>query len=341
MRYAEKFLQSIHEKPYRISQLQSAYFKELLTSFQDITVFSQDLRNLLEKHLPFFPLSVFTESLSSDGTYKIIFQAQDRHKIEAVLMRHHNERNTVCVSCQVGCAVNCSFCSTGKLGLKRNLTSDEIMAQILFFARYLQEKEQQKITNIVFMGMGEPFHNYDEVMKTVYDLHHQKKFGLGMRHITISTSGIIPYIEKFTAEDLQVNLAVSLHAPEQGLRERIMPIAKQYLLPDLMKSLDAYTKKTNRRIFYEYIMLHKVNDSEKEAKALAQLLKNRLSHVNLIPYNPFSLSLSEFSYKASDEKTMRKFQKILLEYGIPSTIRVTLGQDIAGACGQLALQHTL
>ena len=196
----------------------------------------------------------------------------------------------------------------------------------------MKKEEGAKVTNIVFMGMGEPFHNYENVMNAVYILNDPKKLAFGSRHITISTSGVVSQIKKFTQEGLQVNLAISLHAPNEKLRSSLMPINDTYSLEALMDSLDEYVKKTGRRIFYEYIMLKDKNDSCDCAQELGKLLQGKLAHVNLIPFNPGANE----EILGSEEKGIRAFQKVLTDYGVPSTIRVTLGQDIDGACGQLA-----
>ena len=335
MKFYEEYLQDKGEKKYRIDQVHQAVYRDFVDSYESITTLPQKLREDMMHDLPFTPVKLYKERKSKDGTVKVLFETHDGHKVESVLMRHANNRNTVCVSSQVGCAVNCSFCATGKLGLTRNLTADEISYQVLYFMKKLEREEQQRVTNIVFMGMGEPFHNYEEVMAAVRTINDPKKLAIGVRHITISTSGIVSQIERFMKEGMQVNLAISLHAPTEEIRSSIMPINDTYSLESLIDILDEYTEKTKRRIFYEYIMLDGVNDTSECAKELGKLLQGKLAHVNLIPFNPIGIDGME----ATSEPTMRKFQKVLMDYGVPSTIRVTLGQDIDGACGQLAAKE--
>lgn len=327
-----KYLENIGEKKYRITQIEKALYKEFVQSFDDITTLSKELREKLKQEFPFSSLNVNLEKASTNKqTEKVIFETKDKQVVETVLMRHLTGRITLCVSCQVGCPNKCLFCATGKLGLKRDLSTQEIIDQYLHFARKLK-KEDKKINNIVFMGMGEPFLNYDNVLHAVEILNNPHKIGLGFRHITISTCGIIPGIEKFMKEGIQVNLAISLHAPNDELRTKLMPINKAYPLADLMETLDKYSKKSKRRIFYEYIMLKGMNDSTKEAQELGKLLQGRLAHVNLIPYNPID---TEDPLQQTPEPEVRRFQRALEKYGVPSTVRASLGDDIDAACGQL------
>lgn len=327
-----QYLKSIGEKKYRITQIEKAVYQEFVSDFDKITTLSKDLRAKLKAEFPFSSLTVILDKISkSTQTEKVIFQTDDKQEVEAVLLRHRTGRITLCISCQVGCPNKCIFCATGKLGLIRNLETKEIIDQYLYFARKLK-KENRKINNVVFMGMGEPFLNYDNVLHSVKILNNPHKIGLGFRHITISTCGIIPGIKKFMEEDIQVNLAISLHAPNDALRTKLMPINKAYPLQELMKILNKYTFQTHRRIFYEYIMLKDLNDSPEEAKQLAKLLKGKLAHINLIPYNPINTS---DPLQTTPLPRIRKFQQILEDFGLPSTIRVSLGEDIDAACGQL------
>jgi len=327
-----EYLENIGEKKYRITQIEKALYKEFVQNFDEITTFSKYLREKLKQEFPFSSLKIKLEKASKNKqTEKVIFETKDDYQVESVLMRHLTARITLCVSCQVGCPNKCLFCATGKLGLTRDLTTQEIIDQYLHFARKLK-KENKKINNIVFMGMGEPFLNYENVLHAVEILNNPHKIGLGFRHITISTCGIIPGIRKFMEEGIQVNLAISLHAPNDELRTKLMPINKAYPLADLMDTLDEYVKKTGRRIFYEYIMLKGMNDSAKEAQELGKLLQGKLAHINLIPYNPI---YTDDPLQQSEETEIRKFQKVLEKYGVPSTVRASLGDDIDAACGQL------
>ncbi len=327
-----EYLANIGEKKYRITQIEKALYKEFVHNFDEITTLPKDLREKLKQEFPFSSLKIKLEKASKNKqTEKVIFETKDDYQVESVLMRHLTGRITLCVSCQVGCPNKCLFCATGKLGLTRDLKTEEIIDQYLYFARKLK-KEGKRINNIVFMGMGEPFLNYENVLHAVEILNNPHKIGLGFRHITISTCGIIPGIRKFMAEGIQVNLAISLHAPNDKLRTELMPINKAYPLIELMETLDKYIKKTSRRIFYEYIMLKGKNDSAKEAQELGKLLQGKLAHVNLIPYNPID---TDDPLQQSEEAEIRKFQKVLQKYGVPSTVRASLGDDIDAACGQL------
>ena len=339
MNFYKKYLEEIWEKKFRINQVDKAIYQDLVESFDEITTLSKPLREKISKDLDFFQLKLINEKVSSDWTVKVLFATKEWFKIEAVLMRHDNKRNTVCVSCQVWCAQWCTFCATWKLWLKKDLTSDEIIEQVLYFQRKLKkdiknwkEEEWNSVTNIVYMWMWEPFHNYDEVLDSIKNIHDQKKMWLWARHITVSTSWVLPKIKEFMKEDLQLNLAISIHAWTDETRSKIMPVNKIYPIHDLIDTLEVFTKKTWRRIFYEYVMLKWVNDMESEFEALWKLLKWKSAHVNIIPYN----SAPKDIYECSSRNTMYKFQEILKKYDIPATIRVSLWQDIDGACGQLA-----
>jgi 23S rRNA (adenine2503-C2)-methyltransferase len=248
-------------------------------------------------------------------------------------MRHLTWRNTLCISSQSGCPMACSFCATWKLWLQRNLEFYEIVEQV-YYAADLLYREWTILRNVVYMGMGEPFLNYDNVKKSIEIICNQKKLNLANRRVTVSTCWIIPGINKFADDFSQTSLAISLHAPNDEIRSKMMPINKSYNLESLMKSLDYYVEKTNKRIFYEYIMINWVNDNIKLASELGELLKGKLAHVNFIPYN--SWEGTDWDYNATPRFIIEKFQKILESYWIPSTIRATMWDDIDAACGQLA-----
>ena len=252
-------------------------------------------------------------------------------------MKHDRNRRTVCVSSQVGCAMNCSFCATGKLGFQRNLMAGEITDQGLYFARWLQDKKET-VTNVVYMGMGEPFNNYDNVMESVRILNDKDGFNLGARHISISTCGVVSGIKKFADEKLQINLAISLHAPNDEIRSKIMPVNQAYPLGKLMPAIADYVEKTRRKVMFEYILLGGVNDSDKCARELAVLMKtNKLYHINLIKYHQtFAKNSARLMFLASSQKQMNRFFDILKKPGVSCTFRVSFGEDISGACGQLA-----
>lgn len=316
---------------FRLKQLHTAFYRDAVSSYGEINTLPKSVRDLLEQDVPFMRLSLTLSRTSADGgTIKVLFKRHDGQNLESVLMRHADGRNTVCVSCMVGCPVNCTFCATGKMGFRGNLSADEIIDQILYFKRLLK-KEGKDVTNVVYMGMGEPMLNLSEIEKSIEILNSPEKIGLGIRHITVSTSGYIPQFKKFVANGYRGRVAISLHAPNQELREKLMPVAKVFSLPDLMAMLDEYVKLTNKRVSYEYIMIQDVNDQEEHAFDLANLLKGRLAHVNLIPYNP----IANMPYARSSKLSIQKFSDILTANEIHHTLRVTMGDDIAAACGQL------
>ncbi len=317
---------------FRALQILQAIAKEGVTSYDDITTLPKALRTTLKTRFPIYSFHPIQTAISKDGcTEKVLFELSDNLKIEAVLMRFQDGRRSVCISSQAGCQLGCKFCATGTMKFGRNLTSEEIADQVLYFAQKLS-REKSHISNIVFMGMGEPFMNYENVIQAMKMMNDPLGMNIGARNLTVSTSGIIEGIEKLADEDLQVNLAISLHAPNQEIRKKIMPIAHKYSLEKLMDATKNYILKTHRRISYEYVMLKGINDGTGEARELAELLKGQLCHVNLIPYNATDIQNIEGSEKSS----IRSFRDILKEAGIPVTIRVTIGQDIAAACGQLA-----
>lgn len=324
---------SEHKLPkYRVKQVLHAVCQEGKDSYDQISTIPEELQKKLAKEVPIFSLKPIIVMKSKDGcTTKALFELTDGKRIEAVLMRFQDGRSSVCVSSQVGCQLGCKFCATGTMKFGRNLTGEEIADQILFYAQLLH-KEEKKISNIVFMGMGEPFMNYDNVLESVRIMNDKDGLNIGARNITISSSGICEGIEKLANEPIQVNLAISLHAPNQALRQKIMPIARRYSLDQLMSAIKSYLEKTNRRVSYEYVMLKDINDHEQEAIELAELVKGQLCHVNLIPYNATYIE----GISGSDRSNIIRFRDIVKAAGIPITVRVTIGQDIDAACGQLA-----
>jgi len=317
---------------FRSKQILHALFQEGKHSYDQILVLPKELREKLKSVIPIFSIFPIKAIISKEKeTEKVLFQLHDGLKVEAVLMRYKDDRVSLCISSQAGCQLGCTFCATGKMKFGRNLRYEEIADQVMYFAQKLIP-EKKHITNIVYMGMGEPFMNYDEVMKSVSAINDKNGLNLGARKITISTAGICEGIEKLANEPFQVNLAISLHAPNQELRQKIMPIARRYSLDQLMKATEEYIEKTNRRVSYEYVMLRDINDHEKEAYELANLIKNQLCHVNLIPYN---VTGSE-GMARSERDNILNFRNILKSEGINATIRITLGQEIDAACGQLA-----
>jgi 23S rRNA (adenine2503-C2)-methyltransferase len=319
---------------YRLAQIYRAATKELAPSFDAISVLPVKLREQLAATVRLSSLALVHEATSHDRqTTKLLFALGDGKEVEAVLMRHRGGRTTACISSQAGCALRCDFCATGQGGFFRNLTALEIFDQAIDVARRARA-EGRTLTNIVFMGMGEPFLNYDRVMDSVAMLNDAAGFNLGARHMTISTAGVVTGIERFTKQGIQVNLAISLHAADDKLRTKLMPINKKWPIADLMAASRAYVAHTRRKVFYEYIMLAGVNDSPDDARQLADLLGGPLHHVNLIPYNA-----TDAPYGRSSPAVMRRFQEILRERGVPSTLRHTMGDDIAAACGQLRVDH--
>ncbi|MDQ6930351.1 MAG: 23S rRNA (adenine(2503)-C(2))-methyltransferase RlmN [Candidatus Eremiobacteraeota bacterium] len=328
----DAFVRELDLKPYRLGQLYRAAVKELLTDITAVTVLPKELRAKLHTlNFAFDSVSPVVVQQSSDKqTTKGLFKLRDGAEVEAVLMEFYGNRNTVCISSQAGCAYACAFCSTGQAGFTRQLEPTEIFDQTRYFARQLAEKGK-KITNIVFMGMGEPFHNYEAVMNAVALLNDGQGFGLGHRHITISTVGLVPQIDRFADEHLQVNLAISLHAPNDEIRSAMMPVNRKWKLAELMAACERYLEKTNRKIFFEYVMLDGVNDSEENARELARLMAGHLYHVNLIPYN----TTPDAQYGGTAQEKIWRFARILDAAGVPTTVRQNMGRDIAAACGQL------
>lgn len=329
------FLQENKIPKFRYTQIENAIYKNFVSNFDDMNTISKEVRELLKENFYFYSLTVDHIITSDNGqTTKILFKTSSWELIESVIMRHLSWRNTLCVSCQAWCPMACSFCATWKLWLQRNLTFSEIVEQIMYASEILN-KEQTILRNIVYMGMGEPFLNYPNVKKSIEIACAQKKFNLANRRITVSTCWIVPWIKKFWDDFPQTSLAISIHAPNDEIRKSIMPVDHTYNLETLMQALDEYTAKTNKRIFYEYIMLNWVNDNIKLAYELWNLLKWKLAHVNFIPYNPWEWAWW-IEYKATPKFLIEKFQKVLLEFWVPSTIRATMWDDIDAACWQLA-----
>jgi len=320
---------------FRYAQIENAIYKNYVQDFHEIWTIPKAMRELLDENFVFKTLEIDTQKTSADGqTTKILFKTSRGEFIEAVIMRHRSGRNTLCISCQVGCPMACTFCATGKLGLKRNLDAEEIIEQV-YYACSLLNEEGDFLRNVVYMGMWEPFLNYEWLKTSIEFITHQKKIAIANRRVTVSTCWIVPGIDKFTNDFPQTSLAISLHAPNDEVRSSIMPVDHTWPLEKLMKSLDNYVEKTNKRIFYEYIMINGVNDHIKLADELGQLLKGKLAHVNFIPYNAWEGSSSD-GYTTTPRFVIEKFQKILEKYWVVSTIRHTMWDDIDAACGQLA-----
>ncbi len=332
-------LEAAREPRYRFDQAKKAVYSQLVSSWDEVTVFSAELRAKLTDEVPMSSLEVVRSVESTKGdTTKVAFKLADGNLIETVLMQHYGERNTVCVSSQAGCAMKCSFCATGTMGIKRNLTTEEIVDQVLHFGRVLKARSE-RVTNMVFMGMGEPMHNYDNVMAACRILNDQKGFSIGARHISISTCGIVAGINRMADEDLQVNLAISLHAPNDEMRSRMMPVNRAYPLAKLMASVDAYVQKTKRKVMFEYLLIKGLNDSLETADELAALMTYPLYHVNLIKYHTTDVP-GEGVFETSPREQRSAFMDRLMKKGVSVTHRITFGEDIDAACGQLANKET-
>lgn len=310
------------EPAFRKNQIEKLIYQDAIDDWDKATVLPLKLREELKKETL---LKIKAEIFKSKNVEKALITLEDNSQIETVLMKH-DDRTTVCVSSQVGCALGCKFCATGKLGFKRNLETEEILEQVLVF------KRKERIRNIVFMGMGEPFLNYDNVLNAVKILNNENAFNIGARHISISTVGITEGIEKLSNEKLQVNLAISLHAPNNNLRLKLMPISKKYSLENILKTVNEYIKKTNRKVMFEYTLIDNVNDSIENAKELSKIMKHPLYMVNLIKYNDTE------EFKAPSNEKIKRFKNYLEKGGINVTERYRFGGDIHAACGQLCLK---
>jgi 23S rRNA (adenine2503-C2)-methyltransferase len=319
------------EPAYRARQVYSAATRSLALDYPEMSALPKPLRARLAADAPLRELAERERQHSADGTLKLGFDTRDGFPVEAVAMRHANRR-TVCVSSQSGCPLQCTFCATGAMGLGRNLTAGEIVEQVLVLARALRD-EGERVSNVVMMGMGEPFLNYDAVLAACRTLNDHDGFGLGARQIAISTAGWVPGIDRLAQEPLQVRLALSLHAPTDALRSELMPVTRRFPLARLMAACRGYRRATGRRIFVEYLLLDGVNDGDRHAAQLAQLLGRDGFHVNLIAYNP-----TQAGYRASPPERVREFAAVLAEHGVGASYRRSHGQDIDAACGQLAVK---
>ncbi|MEA2020721.1 MAG: 23S rRNA (adenine(2503)-C(2))-methyltransferase RlmN [Patescibacteria group bacterium] len=326
----KEFLKS--EPDYRWEQVKKALFQNYVSGWDEVTTLPQELRTELRRK---FPLGIKADILESKDkrTAKGLLTLDDREKIETVLMQHAPTRNTVCVSAQIGCPIGCTFCQTGQMEFVRNLTISEILNQVLLWGRYLKQRDSKSlVTNLVFMGMGEPFLNFDNVIRAVLIFNDREGFNIGARKISISTIGIPEGIRSLAKEPLQVNLAVSLHAPTNKIRSRLVSANKKYPIQVIMNAVDYYIEKTNRKVMFEYLLLAGINDSEEQAEKLSQLLSRRLCMVNLIAYNPTS---NNFSVPSA--RQIETFKQVLEKNGITVALRKSYGQDIQAACGQLAV----
>jgi 23S rRNA (adenine2503-C2)-methyltransferase len=365
------------EPAYRARQILHWLYRELVTEFEQMANLPVSLRRRLEQEFRLGSARQVAQKISSDGwTRKSLLQMRDGNTVETVLMLYH-DRATVCVSSQVGCAMGCSFCATGQMGFTRNLTAGEIVEQVIWFNRWLRENPHRptetgrphvreeswalrsanhdpndwfstrmpgtsgrtepltSVTNIVFMGMGEPLVNYQNLWQAIHTINSPQCLGIGARRMTVSTVGIVPQIRRFAHEELAVNLAVSLHAADDELRGSFMPINLRYPIEELMAACRYYAEHTRRRVTFEYVLISGTNDAPSDAAKVARLLKGLLCHVNLIPLNP----VPGTGMSATPRTQVLAFQKVLEDAGVPTTIRIERGSDIAAACGQLKVEE--
>ncbi len=323
------------EPGYRAGQLLQALYVDFVASADEITTFSRSLRDKLSAKAAFSHLNPTLTLNSTDGhTTKTLFKLPDGEAIETVLMRYR-DRSTLCISTQAGCAMGCVFCATGQMGFRSNLTRGQIVEQVVYFAR-LMLAEGGRPTNVVLMGMGEPFHNYDASMEAIDILNDPQAMNFGARRFTVSTVGLIPAIRRFAAESRQVNLAVSLHATTDDARSAMLPINRRYPLGDLIPACREYVAATGRRITFEWALIRDVNDSEEEAGRLARLLRGLNCHVNVIPLNP----TRGYTGEATTAERAEAFRNTLEKAGVTCTIRIRRGIDIDAGCGQLAIRET-
>jgi 23S rRNA (adenine2503-C2)-methyltransferase len=325
----ETELESLGEPAYRARQVWEWVWKHLATDFAVMTNLPAALRESLSERFLLDPFSVLARESDDEGTEKVLLGLADETSIEAVLIREE-DRRTVCISTQVGCPVGCTFCATGQMGFVRNLSAGEIAGQVLYFARSLKEKGE-RVTHVVVMGMGEPLLNYEATLKALLNLNDPRGFGLGARRITLSTVGVVPGILRLAQEGRQFNLAISLHAPDDELRKELVPLAAHWPIAQVLSAAEAYSVATGRRVTFEYVLLGGVNDSLKHARKLAALLRGKLAHVNLIPFNP----APGLPFRRPDEGQVELFRRELLAHNIDVTVRRSRGIRIQAGCGQL------
>jgi 23S rRNA (adenine2503-C2)-methyltransferase len=325
------------EPAYRAKQVWQGLYQQYWHEPSQFTNLPKSLRSKLAEKIRFDALTPSTYLDSSDGqTRKTLFKLEDGRQIEAVLMRYDDVtgrqgRRTLCISTQAGCAMGCVFCATGQMGFKRHLSSGEIVAQVMYYARLLNE-QGEKVTNVVVMGMGEPFHNYDNTLAAIDRLNDADGYNFGARRFTISTVGLVPAIRRFADEQRQVNLAVSLHAADDSLRTSMLPTNKKYNIDEIIEACRYYIDKTHRRVTFEWALIHAVNDTPEQAHLLAQRLRGMLCHVNAIPLNP----TTGYAGQPTDPQRAKQFKESLEQAGVPCTIRMRRGIDIQAGCGQLA-----
>ena len=317
---------SIGEKPFRAEQIFKWIYQDNVTSFDEMTNLSLELREKLKQNYSLCIFNILRKQESSDGTIKYLFDVLDGNAIETVLMKYHHGYS-LCVSTQIGCKMGCKFCASTGIAFARNLTSGEIIEELLAVER----DQNIKISNVVYMGIGEPLDNYDNVVNSIRIINNPKGINIGARHISVSTSGLVPNIYRLAEENIQCTLSISLHATNNEKRSSMMPVNNRYPIEELIQACKDYIAKTNRRISFEYALAKDNNDNLEDAKGLVKLLKGMLCHVNLIPIN----KIENGSFDKSSNESIIKFRDYLNEHGIVATIRRELGSDIDAACGQL------
>ena len=319
-------LQNMGEKPFRAEQIFKWLFQDKVKSFDEMTNLSLELREKLKQNYTICNFNILQKQESKDGTIKYLFDVLDGNAIETVLMSYHHGYS-ICVSSQIGCKMGCKFCASTGINFIRNLTSGEIVEQILA----VEQDTGVRVSNVVFMGIGEPLDNYDNVVNAIHIINNPKGLNIGARHISVSTSGLVPKIYRLADENIQCTLSISLHATNNEKRSSMMPVNNSYPIQELIKACKDYIKKTNRRISFEYALAKDNNDNLDDAKELVNLLKGILCHVNLIPIN----KIENGEYSKSSNENIMKFRDYLNDHGIVTTIRRELGSDIDAACGQL------
>ena len=329
----EELMISLGQKKYRATQIFKWIYERGVKNFDEMSDISLSFREVLKNEFTLSIPTIYKKQVSSDGTIKLLLCLDDDSKIETVLMRY-NYGLVACVTSQVGCNMGCAFCASGLFKKQRNLEVHELVGQILVLNNLLKE-ENKKITHVVVMGTGEPFDNYDNVMKFIRILNNPHGFAIGARHLTVSTCGLVEKIREYANEGIQINLAISLHAPSDKIRNKIMPISLKYPLDQLMDAVKYYEATAKRRVTFEYILLEDINDSIENAKELAKLIKGTTSYVNLIPYNP----VGELKYKRTSGNRVHRFMDALIKEGVNVTVRKEFGTDIDAACGQLRAKN--
>jgi len=329
----ENQMVALGQKKFRAKQLYRWLYKNDVESFDEMTDISKSFRDVLKEKYTLTLPKIFTQQISEDGTIKLLLELEDGQKVETVLM-HYFYGDSVCVTSQLGCNMGCKFCASGLLKKIRGLDASEMMGQVLVINKLLRSMGR-RVTHIVVMGTGEPFDNYDNVISFVKAANSQFGLDIGARHITVSTAGVVPGILKYGKEGLQINLAISLHAPTDKVRDQLMPINKAYPLKQLMEAVDQYYIDSGRQVTFEYIMIKDLNDTDECLSELIKLIKPRHGFINLIPYN----EVMENDFRRSSNNRIHKFHDALLKAGIKSTIRKEFGSDIDAACGQLRARY--